>query len=365
MPEIRFDRVTRTFGAVRAVDDLSATIGEREFFVVLGPSGCGKSTLLRLLAGLETVTGGEIRMGDELWSAPSVHLRPEARGVGFVFQSYALWPHMTVMENVAFPAQTARLPEREWRPLANRCLEAVGLAALAGRRPGELSGGQRQRVALARVLASQARLALMDEPLANLDPHLRATMEAEFARFHRLSGATTIYITHDQREAMGMADRIAVMMDGRFLQVDAPDTLYWRPASLETAGFIGRGAALPARIVSRGGGRAVAELPQAGTTLQARDNPEVDGDARLFVRPEEVALGEDGLPAEVVRATYRGGLWEVTLTLGHAELEAVSTLRVRPGETVRATLRDGWPLPAPPVSPATGSCPPAGAATAP
>ena len=349
MTELRLTNLSKRFGGAGdapAIDGLDATVRDGEFFVVLGPSGCGKSTLLRLIAGLETVSGGEIRCDGALWSGAGAHLRPEDRGVGFVFQSYALWPHLTVERNVSFPAEVAGAAPRDWKALAAKHLETVGLTRFAERRPAELSGGQRQRVALARVLASDARLVLMDEPLANLDPHLRATMEAEFLEFHRLSGATTVYITHDQREAMGMADRIAVMMDGRFLQVDAPEMLYWRPATAEVARFIGRGALLPA---TRRGGRVTAE---GLGEVPARDNPALgDGFCALFVRPEEVRLGEhaaeDGAEARVVRAVYRGGLWELTLDLGGLRLEAVSPARVRVGDTVRATVAGGWPLPAP------------------
>ncbi|MEE3101612.1 MAG: ABC transporter ATP-binding protein, partial [Pseudomonadota bacterium] len=350
MAELRISNLVKRFGAdasgPAAVNGLSADIRDGEFFVVLGASGCGNSTLLRLIAGLETATDGEIRCGDALWSAPGRHLRPEDRRVGFVFQSYALWPHLTVERNVSFPAEVAGRPAREWRALAARHLETVGLSAFADRHPAELSGGQRQRVALARVLASDARVVLMDEPLANLDPHLRAAMEAEFADFHRLSGATTLYITHDQREAMGLADRIAVMAEGRFLQVDAPEALYWRPASAEVARFIGRGALLPAEL--RGGRAAVAGLGEA----PARANPAAaDGPCGLFVRPEEVRLGGDGAPARVVRSIYRGGAWELTLDAAGHRLEAATPVRTRAGETVAVSLTGGWPLPAPELAP--------------
>ena len=334
----------------RALAGLDATIRDGEFFVVLGPSGCGKSTLLRLIAGLETATEGSIACDGTPWSGPGVHLRAEDRRVGFVFQSYALWPHMTVAENVAFPAEAAGLKRPEREALAARCLETVGLTPHAARRPAELSGGQRQRVALARALASDARLVLMDEPLANLDPHLRAAMEEEFLRVHRVGGATTLYITHDQREAMGLADRIAVMMDGRFAQVAAPDDLYWRPASVAVARFVGRGALLPA---TRRGGLArlegLGEVPLREGAPDGRPVPE--GPCGLFVRPEEVSLGAPGpgfAPARVLRATYRGGLRELTLeTPEGLTLEAIATGPVAAGETLGVALRSGWALPAP------------------
>ena len=333
----------------RAIEGLDATIRDGEFFVVLGPSGCGKSTLLRLIAGLETATEGTIACDGTPWSGPGVHLRAEDRRVGFVFQSYALWPHMTVAQNVAFPAEAAGLKRPEREALAARCLETVGLTPHAARRPAELSGGQRQRVALARALASDARVGLMDEPLANLDPHLRAAMEDEFLRVHRVGGATTLYITHDQREAMGLADRIAVMMDGRFAQVAAPEDLYWRPNSVAVARFVGRGALLPA--TRRGGLCAV----EGFEDIALREGAAVpDGPCGLFVRPEEVSLGPAGpgfAPARILRTTYRGGVREVTLQTGDGlELEALATGPVRVGETVGVSIRSGWPLPAPELS---------------
>jgi iron(III) transport system ATP-binding protein len=198
--------ITRRFGPLAAVDGVDLRIAAGEFFAVLGPSGCGKSTLLRLIAGLETADAGTIAIAGRAMAGPGLHVPPEARGVGVVFQSYALWPHMTVRENVAFPVP--RGPDRAAR--VDRCLAMVELGAFADRRPADLSGGQRQRVALARCLAQEAGTILMDEPLANLDPHLRAAMEEELAAFHRRSGATTLYITHDQAEAMALADRVAI-----------------------------------------------------------------------------------------------------------------------------------------------------------
>lgn len=206
--------VTRRFRALTAVDGLTTRIETGQFFTVLGPSGCGKSTLLRLIAGLEPLDAGAIALNGRSVAGPGLDLPPEARGLGVVFQSYALWPHLDVLGNVAFPIEATGRGRKAARLEAEAHLRSVALQGLGTRRPADLSGGQRQRVALARCLAGRARVVLMDEPLANLDPHLRAAMEEELSAFHRTSGATTLYITHDQREAMALGDRVAVMNGG-------------------------------------------------------------------------------------------------------------------------------------------------------
>ncbi|MFN3641549.1 MAG: ABC transporter ATP-binding protein [Gemmobacter sp.] len=328
------------FAGRAAVDGIDLAIAAGEFVAVVGASGCGKSTLLRLIAGLETLDAGSIALGARIVSGPGIHVPPEARGVGVVFQSYALWPHMTVRDNVAFPAQSAGTARAAARAEADRHLATVGLALLADRRPAALSGGQRQRVALARCLAQGARIILMDEPLANLDPHLRAAMEEELAAFHARAGASTLYITHDQREAFAIADRVAVMAAGRILQCDTPETVYARPGSEAVARFIGRGAILDATVA---GG--AAHLGPA--TLPATSTP--PGPVRILIRPDDVVIAPDApLAATVQTALYRGGHWEATATVpGLAEPLAVSSrTRLRPGETLRLALTAGWPIPA-------------------
>ncbi|MBJ3777247.1 ABC transporter ATP-binding protein [Acuticoccus sp. 2012] len=335
------DRLTKRFGRTTAVNEVTLTIEAGEFFVVLGPSGCGKSTLLRLIAGLEEADEGTISLSGEGVSGPGRHVPPEARSVAVVFQSYALWPHMSVRENVAFPVASARLPRSEAAEIVEGALEAVALTPFATRKPAALSGGQQQRVALARCLASRARTVLMDEPLANLDPHLRYQMEAELARVHAASGATTLYITHDQREAMALASRIAVMDGGRILQVDTPRALYERPMSETVARFIGRGAMIDGAVKEIAGGRAAVAV--AGEVVIAAAAPGVTaGAGRLFVRPHQVVLGEGPFEGRVERVTYRGGLFEVSLTApGIGPVEAES--RVPPGAAlVRFGIADGW-----------------------
>ncbi|MGL5117187.1 MAG: ABC transporter ATP-binding protein, partial [Beijerinckiaceae bacterium] len=235
MAGLKLEGVTRRFGAHRAVDGVSLDVKDGEFIAILGPSGCGKTTLLRLVAGFDPVDEGEIRIGDSLVSGGGRHLPPEERRVGIVFQSYALWPHMSVRENVEYALKVQRISRVVREKRVATALATVGLTELAGRKPALLSGGQRQRVALARCLAMEPALVLLDEPLANLDVHLRASMEEEFADFHKRTGTTMFYITHDQAEAMALADRIAVMDKGRLLQVAEPATLFRQPADATVA----------------------------------------------------------------------------------------------------------------------------------
>ena len=336
-PGIAIDGLVRHYGAVRAVDGATLSLGPGEFHVVLGPSGCGKSTLLRLIAGLEAPDGGTVRLGRRLVSGPGTHVPPEDRDVGVVFQSYALWPHMDVRANAAFPVQGRGLPRGEREAIVDRALAAVSLSELAERRPADLSGGQRQRVALARCLAQGAKTVLMDEPLANLDPHLRARMEDELAAFHARTGATTFYITHDQREAMALATRMSVMWGGRILQTGAPEAVYARPADERVARFVGRSALVP-----RG----------------ALDPAIVEGTGALaVVRPEDVAAGE-GTPVRVTGATYRGGRYE-TRVADAAGNTFLLDLPARPasGDELRVRVRRAWSVDPgvvdPSVSPAT------------
>lgn len=332
----------KDYAGAAAIDDVSFSVADRELFVIVGESGCGKSTLLRLIAGLETPDRGQIRLHDKLVAGPSVMVPPEDRGTGFVFQSYALWPHMSVRDNVAFPLESTGMSRKAAGQAAEPHLATVSLQSLADRKPDALSGGQRQRVALARCLAGGAKTVLMDEPLANLDPHLRATMERELLAFHRSSGATTLYITHDQREAMALADRMAVMRAGRFLQVGTPQEIYARPVSETVARFIGHGSVVAAKVA---GGMAMLSgmpFPVDGGT--------VDGPARILIRPEAIAVSEtatdDGLSGQVREAFYRGGFWEAELTLSGGDGLTIShTAPLRPGQQVFVRISKGWVLP--------------------
>ncbi|XWN30618.1 MAG: ABC transporter ATP-binding protein [Devosia sp.] len=341
---ITLEGVTKRFGQTAAVDRVSFAMAQGEFFVVLGPSGCGKSTLLRLVAGLEVPDEGTVRLGDAVVAGRDTFVPPERRSVAVVFQSYALWPHMSVAKNVSFPVEAAGLNRSEAKSVVEEALRAVALEPFAARRPAALSGGQQQRVALARCLASRANTVLMDEPLANLDPHLRSTMEHELKRFHDASGATTLYITHDQREAMALATKIAVMQEGRFLQVDAPGAIYERPASEGVARFIGRGAVLPATVDAVEG--ATCRTVVGGQTVEAACLPGTPpGAAKLFVRPRYVQLGKGTLKGRALSATYRGGVFEVVLEVDGIGTLAAETNERPPQGEIGATLSGGWILP--------------------
>ena len=232
---IRLDQVVKTFGAVRAVDDVSLEIADGEFLVLVGPSGCGKSTLLRMIAGLEDVTGGEIWIGDR----DVTELAPRSRDIAMVFQTYALYPHMTVRQNMGYGLKARRTPKPEIARRVAEVADLLGLADLLERRPAQLSGGQRQRVAMGRAIVRQPQAFLLDEPLSNLDAKLRVGMRASLAQLHQRLGVTTVYVTHDQTEAMTLGQRVAVMRDGRILQCDRPQVLYRRPNNLFIAAFIG------------------------------------------------------------------------------------------------------------------------------
>jgi multiple sugar transport system ATP-binding protein len=235
MAAIRLEQVTKTFGSVTAVDGVSLEIADGEFLVLVGPSGCGKSTLLRMLAGLEEVSSGEIWIGDD----DVTDLAPRSRDIAMVFQTYALYPHMTVRQNLGYGLKARRTPKPEIATRVADVAELLGLTDLLDRRPAQLSGGQRQRVAMGRAIVREPQAFLLDEPLSNLDAKLRVGMRASLAQLHQRLGVTTVYVTHDQTEAMTLGQRVAVMRDGHILQVDRPHELYTRPRSLFVAAFIG------------------------------------------------------------------------------------------------------------------------------
>ncbi|ASI99067.1 ABC transporter ATP-binding protein [Thermococcus celer] len=251
MVEVKLDRITKRFGNFEAVKELTLSIRDGEFLVLLGPSGCGKTTTLRMISGLETPTEGRIYFGDR----DVTYLPPKDRNISMVFQSYAVWPHMKVFDNIAFPLKVKKYPEDEIRQRVKWAAELLQIEALLDRYPAQLSGGQRQRVAVARAIVVEPDVLLMDEPLSNLDAKLRVTMRAEIKKLQTKLGVTTIYVTHDQVEAMTMGDRIAVMNQGRLLQVGPPTEVYLKPNSLFVATFIGAPEMniLDASLVENGG----------------------------------------------------------------------------------------------------------------
>lgn len=356
MAAVILDCVSKRFGDVRAVDDISMQIRDGEFIALLGSSGCGKTTILRLLAGFEPVSQGTISIDGKIVSSVKHHILPEKRQVGMVFQAYALWPHMNVRENVGFSLRIRRIPKSEQSMRVNEALEAVGLSDLADRKPADLSGGQRQRVALARCLVMEASLVLLDEPLANLDVNLRESMLDEFCRFHRKTGSTMVYVTHDQAEAMALADRIIVMERGRFLQEAPPDQLYNNPVSEIVARFVGKGMVIPVRISGKAGkGRFLCDIFGFRTLLRGNDKAmhiKEKGAVQLAcLRSENLHVSKNGsgFPAIVDRYIYHGGAGTVYLNPVHAPEYSLRVLHrghiPEPGKELRIIVDDGWIIP--------------------
>jgi putative spermidine/putrescine transport system ATP-binding protein len=300
--QLRLDRVTRAFGAFNALREVSLTIERGEFIALLGPSGCGKSTALNCIAGLLATTGGEIYVDDRRID----QLKPEERGFGMVFQNYALFPHMSVRANVGFGLKMRHVSSEETTRRVDAALELVRLSNQGDKLPGQLSGGQQQRVAIARAIVIEPPLVLMDEPLSNLDAKLRLEMRAEIRRIHNQLGSTTIYVTHDQDEALSLADRIVVLRDGEVRQVGRPEELYAAPASLDVAEFMGFRNRMPGTVLSVGAGRAdvgIGDVMLSGIT----GGPLVQGNKAVIVaRPDDLSLGDSGVRAVVTGIEYRG-----------------------------------------------------------
>jgi iron(III) transport system ATP-binding protein len=355
MARLILDSATKSFGKAVVVDGVSLTVEDGEFLAVLGPSGCGKTTLLRLIAGFETLTGGSIQVGDRMVSSAASHIAPEDRRMGVVFQSYALWPHMNVAENVGYALTIQRIPAEERRKRVAAALETVDLSGFATQKPALLSGGQRQRVALARCLAMEPALVLLDEPLANLDVHLRAAMQDEFAAFHKRAGKTMLYITHDQAEAMALADRIAVMDEGRLLQVATPSELYRQPANARIARFIGEGMVFDAEATGAvSAGRCQVRLLGTTATLRCGSLPRLGEKLQVCIRASDIHTApsndKNALPCRISRLTYLGGHFRAE-AIPEAfpgeiiRLDLPEPCPVNTGDPIAITIRDGWVLP--------------------
>jgi ABC-type Fe3+/spermidine/putrescine transport system ATPase subunit len=353
--------VVKRFGHLMAVDHLNLDVQEGEFLTLLGPSGCGKSTTLRLIAGLERPNEGTIQLGDRILSSGEsrVFTPPEKRGMGMVFQSYAVWPHMTVAQNVGFPLHLRRVPRAEQQERVSNALRMVGLEGLESRGATQLSGGQQQRVALARALVHNPSVLLLDEPLSNLDAKLREQMRLELRLLQRRLQITTIFVTHDQAEAMVLSDRIVVMNHGHVEQIGGPDEIYERPNTRFVMDFVGRVNYLQgvARFVD---GATQIHCDGANVSLSAMPSDELVGDERvtLCIRPEDVSVlpltaerQATDWPATIQAVTYLGHRVEYLLTVGSVTLMAEGAAAARlsegdevqlriPREAIRAWTRD-------------------------
>jgi spermidine/putrescine transport system ATP-binding protein len=341
---VELESITKRFDEVMAVDDVTLTLSEGEFFTLLGPSGCGKTTTLRLLAGFEQPTAGRIRIG----GVDVAGLSPDRRPTNTVFQSYALFPHLSVRDNVAFGLRRKRAPKDEIERRVRAELDRVGLVAEMNRKPSQLSGGQQQRVALARALVNLPMVLLLDEPLGALDLKLRKGLQVELKRIQREVGITFVYVTHDQEEALTMSDRIAVMNHGRVEQVDVPEDVYERPATTFVAGFIGVSNLMPGTVSSVSGDRGVVRL-DTGVEVEGP----VDGLARgdrchAVVRPEKLRIeradepSPDGLPS--VKGVVESSIYLGTSTQIAVRLPDETTMTVlvpNASEAERARLPGG------------------------
>ena len=327
MAEIKIENVAKRFGSYTALEDIDLDVADREFLVLLGASGCGKTTLLRLIAGLDYPTAGDISIGGQRVN----NLAPRDRGIAMVFQNYAVFPHLTVFENIAFGLRMKRLPQADVERRVKSVAELMHIEQLLARYSGQLSGGQRQRVAVARALAMEPEVLLMDEPLSNLDALLRLEMRAELKGVLQESRTTTIYVTHDQVEAMSLGDRIAVMHEGRIVQAASPIDVYRDPATRFVGGFIGNPPMNFLPAVRRNGGWAVADVAMPGP---AADRAEI----AFGIRPEDLVPGDRGLAGTVKVVEPLGAHQLVTMTVADELFRAVldSDLKIDPGD--RLTL---------------------------
>jgi len=329
MATVSIREVRKAFGSTQVLHGVSVEVEDGEFVILVGPSGCGKSTLLRMIAGLENVTRGEIAIGGRVVN----DVAPKERDIAMVFQNYALYPHMTVRDNMAFSLKLAKAPRAVIDEKVNRAASILGLSQLLDRYPRMLSGGQRQRVAMGRAIVRDPQVFLFDEPLSNLDAKLRVQMRAEIKDLHQRLGTTTVYVTHDQIEAMTMADKIVVMHGGHVEQMGAPLDLYDRPANLFVAGFIGSPAMNFLKGQVKGG---MCQLDGVALPLPT-NSAGVEGASIVYcIRPEHWSLTGNGVPALVRLTEPTGSETQVMATLGGTPITCAFRERVlaKPGETI-------------------------------
>ena len=344
MAGVRLSRLLKTFGETVAVDNIDLDVPDGSLTTFLGPSGCGKTTTLRMVAGLETPSAGTISLGDEIVHGDGVHIPAERRRIGMVFQSYAVWPHMTVFDNVAYPLKVRRMPRDELRRRTNAALKTVQLEELAGRFPAQLSGGQQQRVAVARAIVFEPRILLLDEPLSNLDAKLRVQMRIEIRELQQRLGVTTLYVTHDQHEALAISDQVAVMNHGEIVQLGSPQDIYERPVSKFVADFVGWTNFLPGKMNGNG------TVDVLGETIDANSSGLAAGtDVYVTIRPEDVRIGTNGNGQEVtfngdVRTSmYMGRNLMCEVAIGEHVMQAhvPTSVAVKIGETVPISFDAG------------------------
>ncbi|WP_127112569.1 ABC transporter ATP-binding protein [Shimia sediminis] len=345
---VEFERVQKSYdGETLVVKDLNLSMPKGEFLTMLGPSGSGKTTCLMMLAGFETATHGDIRLGGTSIN----NIPPHKRGIGMVFQNYALFPHMTIAENLGFPLEVRKMGKSEREEKIKRALDMVEMGAFGGRRPAQLSGGQQQRIALARALVFEPELVLMDEPLGALDKQLREKMQFEITHLAHSLGITTVYVTHDQTEAMTMSDRVAVFDDGRIQQLAPPDTLYEEPQNSFVAQFIGENNTLEGTVKEINNNVALVQLDDGELIDCNPINVGVGDRTRVSIRPERVEFNKDRLQegthtvkAEVLEFIYMGDIFRTRLRVaGNDEFiiktrNAPDQVRLQPGQQIEV----GW-----------------------
>jgi iron(III) transport system ATP-binding protein len=351
MAELNVSSLTRRYAGVTAVEDVSFTVKEGEFLTLLGPSGCGKSTTLAAIAGLERPTSGRISLGGDVYfdSDAGIYLTPERRSCGLVFQSYALWPHMTVRGNCEFPLKLRKLSKRERQTQVDEALALVEMEHLADRYPHQLSGGQQQRVALARTLVFRPRILLLDEPLSNLDAKLRDRARTWLKHLQTKVGLTTVYVTHDQIEALAMSDRIAVMDGGHIVQLDTPRRIYSSPATAFVADFIGASNLIEAKLAAEGGGARASFSDGQSLSLQAGVAGSAGESIMTAIRPESIQLtngaaapgGANVIRGRIIDQSYLGARFAYHVETLGATLRIESPAELANGDVLLRIPAEG------------------------